>query len=143
MPEKGIKMWCKHDKGRMQQVRTAYGLSEGIHPQAGAFGQGAVESPMGFVSLMSWTCDFIEQKCPDKDPYVYDSGSHENLKITKSIYCEDATYFSRSLKGSQALSTTVGIFGAYLLQRRCLYEGFSLDAKSKGRVVYSTLPLNF
>ena len=105
-------MWCKHDKGRMQQVRTAYGLSEGIHPQAGAFGQGAVESPMGFVSLMSWKCDFIEQKCPDKDPYVYDSGSHENLKITKSIYCEDATYFSRSLKGSQALSTAVGIFGA-------------------------------
>ena len=110
MPEKGIRMWCKHDKGRTQQVRTAYGLSEGIHPQAGAFGQGAVESPMGFVSLMSWKCDYIEQKCPDKDPYVYDSGTREKLKVTKSIYCEDATYFSKSLKGAQAIAEAVGIF---------------------------------
>ena len=77
LPEKGIALWCKHDIGRMQQVRTAYGLSEAIHPLAGAFGQGCVESPMGFVSLMSWKCDFLEQKCPEKDPYIYDNGTKE------------------------------------------------------------------
>ena len=61
LPEEGIKLWCIHDKTRTQKVRTAYGLTKGVHPYCGAFGQGAEESPMGFVSLMSWKCDYIEK----------------------------------------------------------------------------------
>ena len=112
MPEKGIKLWCKHDVLRTQFVRTAYGFSEeGVHPQAGAFGQGAVESPMGFVSLMSWKCDYIELECSEKDPYEYEwSAQHE--KLVKSIFCEDASYYSKSFDGAQALTDAVGMFGA-------------------------------
>ena len=66
LPEEGVDLWCRHDKTRKQQVRTAFGLTEEIHPRAGAFGQGAEESPMGFTSLMSWKCDYIDAAIKNK-----------------------------------------------------------------------------
>ena len=41
MPERGIALWSAHDQTRQQHVRTAYGLTPGVKPRCGAFGQGA------------------------------------------------------------------------------------------------------
>ena len=85
VPEKGIDMWCKHDATRKQKVRTAYGLTDGIHPRCGAFGQGAEESPMGFVALLSWACDYIFEDKKRIDPYMYNTGTRK-IPLSKTIF---------------------------------------------------------
>jgi hypothetical protein len=54
MSEEGIELWSAYDETKQVMSTTTYGLTEPITPVAGAFGQGAEESPFGFVAFMSW-----------------------------------------------------------------------------------------
>jgi hypothetical protein len=38
-------------------VLTAFGLTDGFTPECGAWGQGAVEAPIGWLAFMSWMQD--------------------------------------------------------------------------------------
>ena len=111
MPEEGIQLWCAHDQTRMQKVRTAYGLTEGVHPRCGAFGQGAEESPMGFVSLMSWKCDYIFADKTNIDPYQL-QGRDKNVDLSKTIFCDDSSYTTSTLKAAQYILDRIGFFAA-------------------------------
>ena len=64
-------MWSAHDETWQQHVRTAYGLTGGVKPRCGAFGQGAEEPPMGFVSLMCWKSDYLFDDEDSVAPYMY------------------------------------------------------------------------
>ena len=141
VPEEGIKLWCIHDKTRKQKVRTAYGLTEGIHPYCGAFGQGAEESPMGFVSLMSWKCDFIEQTVDQKDPYMYNTGT-KKVALTKTLFCDDSSYSSSSMRGARALAYAVGIFSAAAGMELNLKKSFwvSMNCPSEGQSIAVPIP---
>ena len=61
LPEEGIGLWSAYDSKRRVRIRTPFGLSDAFHPECGAFAQGAEESCIGFVSLMSWASDFIDE----------------------------------------------------------------------------------
>ena len=51
-----------YDSNRKMQVLTAYGLTQELIPEYGALGQGAVESPMGWLAFMCWMSEYVE-KC--------------------------------------------------------------------------------
>ena len=136
IPEEGIALWCVHDKTRKQKVKTACGLTDGIHPYCGAFGQGAEESPMGFVSLMSWKCDYIEEKVQIKDPYMYESGGGKTA-LTKTLFCDDSSYSSSTLRGAREIAYAVGIFAAAtemeLNLKKIVLGGTELHKRPKSR----------
>ena len=67
-PEEGIDLWMAYDDTREMRVLTAYGLTKGFTPECGAWGQGAVESPPGWLAFMCWMCAFVETKA--KQPYI-------------------------------------------------------------------------
>ena len=46
-PEKALHAWQMYDDTRKMEVITAYGTTDEVHPECGAWGQGAVESPIG------------------------------------------------------------------------------------------------
>ena len=113
LPEEGIDLWCRHDTSRRQHVRTAFGLTEGIHPRAGAFGQGAEESPMGFTCLMSWKSDYIDAEIKEKNVgYKSENGVGDEIEISKTFFCDDSSYTSCSFAGAQKLADLVGYFAA-------------------------------
>jgi hypothetical protein len=117
LPEEGIHLWCRHDQSRRQHVRTAYGLTQypgdGVHPRAGAFGQGAEESPMGFTSLISWKCDFIDAAIAGKRVgYPCHIAANTTVDISKTLFCDDSSYSSRSMAGAQLLTDLIGEFVA-------------------------------
>ena len=43
------------------QVLTAYGLTEELILECGAWGQGALESPMGWLAFMCWMSENVEK----------------------------------------------------------------------------------
>jgi len=47
-------MWQKYDDTRNMSVLTAYGLTEGIKPECGAWGQGVSESPIELSDGRCW-----------------------------------------------------------------------------------------
>ena len=53
-PEEGLDLWQMYDCDRKMQVLTAYGLTDEFTPECGAWGQGAVESPLGWLAFMCW-----------------------------------------------------------------------------------------
>ena len=69
MSEEGIELWSAYDETKKVMSTTAYGLTEPISPIAGAFGQGAEESPFGFVAFMSWLTDYLDTL--EHDPYTH------------------------------------------------------------------------
>lgn len=58
-PKEGLDLWQLYDGDREMKVDTAYGLTESTTPECGAWGQGAGESPMGWLCLMSWLSAYI------------------------------------------------------------------------------------
>lgn len=117
----------KHDQTRQQHVSTAYGLANGIHPRCGAFGQGAEESPMGFVSLMCWKCGYIYNDVEKAHPYKYTAGpssyrseeaggvgdrAHRALELTKTLFCDDSSYTTCTVAGASYVLHRIGIFVA-------------------------------
>ena len=114
VPEEGIDLWCKHDHTRHMSVRTAYGLTEPIHPRCGAFAQGGEESPMGFVALMCWKCAYIfeEDKETDCAPYECSAGARSTVKLSKTLFCDDSAYTTASYDGAQYILNRIGMFAA-------------------------------
>jgi len=70
MSEEGIELWSAYDETKQVMSTTAYGLTEPISPVAGAFGQGAEESPFGFVAFMSWLTDYLDTL--EHEPYTFE-----------------------------------------------------------------------
>ena len=106
-PEEGIELWMSYDDTREMQVLTAYGLTKGFTPECGAWGQGAVESPLGWLAFMCWMCAYVESKATK--PYKYGSGQH-TLTINKVIYADDGTYLAHARSGAQTVLTAVADF---------------------------------
>ena len=106
-PEEGLEMWQMFDGDRNMRVLTAFGLTKGFTPECGAWGQGAVESPPGWLCFMCWLSAYVEKNT--KEPYVYGQGEHKRA-ITKVIYADDGTYFQRSRKGGQRAMDCVSNF---------------------------------
>ena len=80
-----------------------------ISPECGAWQQGAVGSPIGWLAIMCWMSAYVEQE--SKDPYVYNT-HNEELKITKAVYADDGTYFQASRAGAQRVLNAVANFAA-------------------------------
>ena len=68
-PEEGIDMWMCFDSTRNMRVLTAFGLTEGFTPECGAWGQGAVEAPIGWLGFMRWMSAYVETKA--SRPYIW------------------------------------------------------------------------
>ena len=97
---------------------------------------------MGFVSLMSWKCDYIEQMTVNKDPYKYGSGIHE-AKLTKTLFCDDPSYSAITMRGAKALAKAVGMFAAATGMELNLKKSFwvAMDCpESKGSVIEVPMP---
>ena len=69
------------DKEKQIYALTAYGVSEGVRPETGATAQGAVESPVIFVLLMSWLCEYLDKR--ESQPYIYKVSDTEEVEIEK------------------------------------------------------------
>jgi len=106
-PEEGLHMWQMFDGDRNMHVLTAYGLTEPVTPECGAWGQGAVESPTGWLGFMCWMSAYVEKYT--NDPYIYGHNEHQ-CAITKVIYADDGTYFQRTREGAQRAMDCVSNF---------------------------------
>ena len=106
-PEEGIDLWQKYDDSRNMRIMTAFAITEGFHPECGAWGQGAVESPTGWLGFMCWMSEYVEKM--SKDSYIYGEKEFQ-LKITKVIYADDGTYFQKSREGGQNIMNAVATF---------------------------------
>ena len=51
-PEEGIELWRQYDNTRRMHVLTAYGYTDPISPECGAWEKGAVEPPIGWLAFM-------------------------------------------------------------------------------------------
>lgn len=68
---------------------------------------------MGFTSLMSWKCDFIDAETEGQEAgYRCKVSETETVDISKALFCDDSNYASGSMEGAQELSDLVGIFVA-------------------------------
>jgi hypothetical protein len=59
-PKEGLEMWRLYDDERRMQILTAHGLTEPVTPECGCWGQGAEESPLGWLAFMCWMSDYIK-----------------------------------------------------------------------------------
>ena len=100
-------MWMCFDSTRNMRVLTAFGLTEGFTPECGAWGQGAVEAPIGWLGFMSWMSAYVETKA--SRPYIYGRGEHK-ISLNKVIYADDGTYLASSRKGAQRILNAVADF---------------------------------
>ena len=105
--EEGIDMWMCFDSTRNMRVLTAFGLTDGFTPECGAWGQGAVEAPIGWLAFMSWMSAYVETKATS--PYIYGRGKHK-LSLNKVIYADDGTYLASSRQGAQRVLNAVAEF---------------------------------
>ena len=88
---------------------TAYGITDPITPECGAWGQGAVESPIGWLALMCWLSQYVEMN--SSQPYTI-TVKGEKTKFTKTIYADDGTYFQTHRKGIQKIMVAIDEFSA-------------------------------
>jgi len=108
-PEEGLDMWQQYDSNRRMSINTAYGPTEPITPECGAWGQGAPESPIGWLSLMCWMSAVVDKEATE--PYEHHT-SKGIVKISKVIYADDGTYIARTRKGVQKIVTAVSDFAS-------------------------------
>ena len=107
MPEEGIELWSSFDKTKQTSSITAYGLSNPITPVAGSFGQGAEESPAGFVIFLCWLSDYLDTL--PLDNYNL-SHSPNNAGLTQSFFVDDSTFAQSTAAGMQRLLDGVCLF---------------------------------
>ena len=100
LPEEGIGLWSAYDSKRRVRIRTPFGLSDAFHPECGAFAQGAEESCIGFVSLMSWASDFIDEH-GNSEPYEINTSAETTAPLNKTLFCDDTAAMSKSAEGMQ------------------------------------------
>ena len=76
------------------RILTAYGYTEPISPECGAWGQEAVESPIGWLAFMCWMSAYVEHE--STDPYEYTT-NNETLKVTK-LYMQTTERISNQVE---------------------------------------------
>jgi hypothetical protein len=91
------------------RIDTAFGLTDGIKPECGCWGQGAEESPLGWLAFMCWMSDYINHT-KHIDPYIYTTGYNTTTQMHKIIYADDGTYVSRSKQGLQNMANAISNF---------------------------------
>jgi hypothetical protein len=62
MPEEGIQLWKQYDSSRKMHVLTAHGLTKHVSPECGCWGQGAEETPYGWLAFMCWMSAVIDDE---------------------------------------------------------------------------------
>ena len=70
-PEEGIQLWRQYDNTRRMRILTAYGYTDPISPEYGAWGQGAVESPIGWLAFMCWMSAYVNTKSTKSYTYTF------------------------------------------------------------------------
>eukprot|EP00935_MAST-01C_sp_MAST-1C-sp1_P001249 g1249.t1 len=106
MPEEGIQLWSSFDQIKLTRSITAYGHSDTVNPIAGSFGQGAEESPLGFVAFMSWMSDYLDTL--KLEHYELQHAGNEGL--SQSFFVDDSTFAQASTNGMQMLLDGVCTF---------------------------------
>ena len=82
IPDHIMDFFREMDKGKSIQALSAYGVSGRVLPETGATAQGAVESPVIFVLLMSWLCAYMD-RTKGTEPYDYTVEEGTTAKIEK------------------------------------------------------------
>ena len=108
MPQEGLDLWQMYDDNREMIIETAYGITDPISPECGAWGQGAEESPMGWLMLMSWLSAHVNT-CTTK-PYKYAVDHNQTLAVRKTIYADDGNYFSAGRDSSKSQADGISHF---------------------------------
>jgi hypothetical protein len=106
-PQEGLDLWQQYDETRRMAIITARGITDPITPECGAWGQGAVESPIGWLCYMCWMSEYVD-KCI-KHPYEYHTRTTK-IKVKKVIYADDGTYFTSSRRGARQAALAVADF---------------------------------
>ena len=108
MNRRGRRLWQYFDTRRRMRVLTAYGLTDVCRVECGAWGQGAEESPYGWLALMSWMCKYIEHKVTTA--YEYLVSPTERVLVKKVLFADDGSYFQPSFEGGQQITHAVCVF---------------------------------
>ena len=107
-PEEGLALWQMYDETREMRIETAYGPTGTIKPECGAWGQGAEESPMGWLCLMSWLSAYVNTETTK--PYKYTINKEKSIDIIKTIYADDGNYMSRTHKSAKQQAHAISNF---------------------------------
>ena len=109
-PQEGLDLWQLYDDTREMQVITAYyGITDPITPDCGAWRQGAVEPPIGWLALMCWLSQYVETN--STQPYTI-TVKGEETQFTKVTYADDGTYFQTHRKRTQKVMMSIDEFSA-------------------------------
>ena len=111
MPEEGIQLWKQYDSSRKMQIMTAHGLTKGITLECGCWGQGAEESPYGWLAFMCWMSVIIDNEA---SIHGYETGGSgmKRAKLHNIIYADDGTYFAKTREGMQHTANAIDRFCA-------------------------------
>ena len=130
-PKEGLEMWRLYDDKRRMKILTAHGLTEPVTPECGCWGQGAEESPLGWLAFMCWMSDYIKET-KNIDPYSYTVNEEKEIHAHKVIYADDGTYVSQTKEGMQKIANAIADFSTATgiivkpeksyVQVVCLYE---------------------
>ena len=85
-PEEGLELWRMYDNTRNMRVLTAHGLTKGVTPECGCWGQGAEESPYGWLAFMCWMSVHIKNKAGKAGYVTGEKRSKRRTKLHKVIY---------------------------------------------------------
>ena len=88
---------------------TAYGITDPITPECGAWEQGVVESLIGWLALMCWLIQYVQME--STQPYTI-AVKGEETKFTKVIHVDDGTYFQTHRKRTQKCMMSIDEFSA-------------------------------
>jgi hypothetical protein len=127
------------------QIKTACGLTEPIKPECGAWGQGAEESPMGWLCL-SWLSVYVNTKTPK--PYEYTVSDTKRTKIIKTTYADDGNYMSRTHESAKSQATAISSFctstGIIVKpQRSYVYTNYDVPEENNIEIITYTGDGNF
>ena len=111
MPEEGIQLWKQYDSSRKMHILTAHGLTKGITPECGCWGQGAEEAPYGWLAFMCWMSRVIDEEAKVHGYVTWGEGTHRT-RLHKIIYADDGTYFAKTREGMQYTATAIDKFCA-------------------------------
>ena len=83
-PEEALHLWQMYDDTREMEIITAYGTTNEVRPECGAWGQGAVESPIGWLALMCWLSSYVNAHSPKP----YSKTNKSNLRTRWNLLPE-------------------------------------------------------
>ena len=72
-----------------------------------SMGQGAVESPLGWLIFMCWLSKVVDMNSPESIPLT---NNRNGKRINKCIYADDGTYMQRTREAAQTQVDAVAKF---------------------------------